>query len=592
MGDYAISWRRLITELDNVASDPSCGLSANACRSVTALFTTSLSCGTYRLLYSGSNVSLIMRTRSERGHLARVGQQDLVNLKDDLINAEVSDLAIHLHAILSVTSSKYSSDAVVDIIPEITSLLSKYDAALKVNDDLQNNLIDLSSENLLLARALESEKNLRKLNLDDSLRYGEQAEDEIASLKQTVKSLEGRLTALQSELVDKNAIIQVISSDYAELVNQKKQSSISEAPESGYVVPKHTIRPKDPSRPPPLATENRFSALLEDSTSASPCIIQTEALVHRDCSPRKLVSSTPATAPPVGTKKKRVTILSDSQGKDLHGFIRSLGEEFDVFVYTLPGAKIKHVVLRGLKFVEDFGEDDYIIVLAGSNDVGLNEPAQLTITQGINSLLSLDLKTNVLLNLIPYRFDIASLNDRISFCNGMISRMIHNYSGKLNIVCDDINLVLGRSHFTRHGLHTNRQGKRCLGSHFTNFIKNSLHRSREAQRSTAVQRETHTSISALKPCSRTPRRVVDTSLNAIELFPLESSAEAPYTASPRSLCIDSSSSLCNSPLGMVNFPPLPTPSLSFSSSAPKVNHSLLDIPFLVPPLNPHVNRSI
>lgn len=135
-----------------------------------------------------------MRTRSERDYLAREGQQVYANLKDDLLHAEVVDLAVNFHAILSVTSSKFSSDAVVDLIPEITSLLNKFDAALKVNDDLKNNLDDILKENHLISKALEAEKNLRKMNLEDSIDYSKHVDEEIASSQQIIKSLEQQIT--------------------------------------------------------------------------------------------------------------------------------------------------------------------------------------------------------------------------------------------------------------------------------------------------------------------------------------------------------------------------------------------------------------
>lgn len=43
-------------------------------------------------------------------------------------------------------------------------------------------------------------------------------------------------------------------------------------------------------------------------------------------------------------------------------------------------------------------ENDFIIVLAASNDVHHNEPAQLTVTQGIRYSFSLDRETNILVN--------------------------------------------------------------------------------------------------------------------------------------------------------------------------------------------------
>lgn len=93
--------------------------------------------------------------------------------------------------------------------------------------------------------------------------------------------------------------------------------------------------------------------------------------------------------------------MSDSEGKGLHGYLKCLEE---VFVYSLSRAKIKTVVSRGLPLLKDFDENDFIIVLAGSNDVHNNEPAQLTVThtQGIRHLCSLGRETNILVNHILY----------------------------------------------------------------------------------------------------------------------------------------------------------------------------------------------
>lgn len=46
-----------------------------------------------------------------------------------------TDMAVNLHGILSTISSTYSNEVVVDLILE--PLLSKFEAFLKVNDDLK-----------------------------------------------------------------------------------------------------------------------------------------------------------------------------------------------------------------------------------------------------------------------------------------------------------------------------------------------------------------------------------------------------------------------------------------------------------------------
>lgn len=142
------------------------------------------------------------------------------------------------------------------------------------------------------------------------------------------------------------------------------------------------------------------------------------------------------------------------------------------FLCILSQAKVKNGVSRGLPLLQVFDENDFIIALAGSNDVHHNEYAQLTVTQGTRHLLSLDRETNILVNHIPYQYNNnPMLNDRISFCTKLISKMVHDYLGNLNVSCEDINSVLQRSHFMKHGLHYSRRGKQFLGDHMTNFMR-------------------------------------------------------------------------------------------------------------------------
>lgn len=79
-------------------------------------------------------------------------------MKHDAINDEVADVAVSLHGMLSSLGAKYSREAVADIIPDMTTVLNKLDAALKVNEDLKQAFTDLSNENKLLLKTLESEK--------------------------------------------------------------------------------------------------------------------------------------------------------------------------------------------------------------------------------------------------------------------------------------------------------------------------------------------------------------------------------------------------------------------------------------------------
>lgn len=68
------------------------------------------------------------RTCSGRVQLHREANKNLIVLKEELINPQVVDLAVKFHGILAKSLSKYTNNAIVDLIPEITITLNRFDA--------------------------------------------------------------------------------------------------------------------------------------------------------------------------------------------------------------------------------------------------------------------------------------------------------------------------------------------------------------------------------------------------------------------------------------------------------------------------------
>lgn len=529
-----------------------------------------------------------MRTRRERGELLRLGDQDFVNLRNELIHEEVVDLAVEIHGVLSVTSKKYSDDAIIDLIPEITNLLNKYDAALKVNADLKKNLIEIHEENQKLKTLLETEKKRRQLNLEDSLFSEEKAEEEILLLKHKIENMEACQATLHEEIDAKNTIIAMLRADLGthscKVPNSEKE----------FVYPKKRLvtSKRNHTEHSPLQLQNAFSILSQESISA-PSEVVTRAQVHRTPATQpSLLTSTPLNPRPVrnqqdtkkpkeeNTTKRKVLLLTDSQGKEMHKYMQDLEEKYDVFVYSVPGAKIKNITEMGLGFAKNFTAHDAIIVLAGSNDVNLNEPAQLTITQGIKSILSTNQTTNILINQIPYRYDDYRLNNNIFFYNQSISKLVRDYEGPLNVFCDDINSILGRSHFTRRGLHYSRLGKSLLGKRFTDYVRNlGLQTSLIQPSSPAVEPQPTDRSEPTVPCPvKTVRNQGPEMLDAIETFP-ETTPVVPSADStlPQTLItLDEVYSLNCSSFYTQNFPNLPTPK-SYHNSVFLAKHPDLNL---------------
>lgn len=61
----------------------------------------------------------------------------VVDLKYDLIGDEVVDLTLNLHSTLAAITNQYFIKAIVVSIPNLTNVLNRLDASLKVNSDLE-----------------------------------------------------------------------------------------------------------------------------------------------------------------------------------------------------------------------------------------------------------------------------------------------------------------------------------------------------------------------------------------------------------------------------------------------------------------------
>ncbi|XP_022192631.1 uncharacterized protein LOC111050596 [Nilaparvata lugens] len=415
-------------------------------------------------------------------------KHDLNSLKENFFDRGVLEIAINLHGILDTISDKFSKDVVIDMIPEITSLLNKYDASVKVNEELQRILTDVSSEKLALEQLLLQEKKNRKNDFDESITNEEKADFEINELESKLSFMMTSVDELKTEIGSKDAIINLLSNDAqnaaekklkleTELKSMRRNSIDSSNNNNDFITPRTSVRARN-NATCAIKINNQFTVLSENISTSS-CSnrytsdkLLVKAQIHRSTTPEnKSFSKRRVVNNNSNKKRRRVTIMSDSQGKHLSRYLQHLDDDFEVFIYTKPGAKLKHVVQDGLVFVSDFTKDDFIFILAGSNDHHLDEPYQLTLFQGISSLLELNLKTNIIVCSVPLQYDDQRLNENILHSNSYLSRMVRNYNGEMKLHYFNTNISLQRTHFTRHGLHFNHQGKRLISKHLATFVK-------------------------------------------------------------------------------------------------------------------------
>lgn len=226
-----------------------------------------------------------------------------------------------------------------------------------------------------------------------------------------------------------------------------------------------------------LKTSNRFMPLdelqpLSPSKDKHNNKITVQAEVHQSdtYTPRHsqtLVTTHNKILPP----KKSIVVLADSHGRGLYRYLQCIGEDYDVYVHTKPGAKLKSIVKEGLPLIQNLSKEDYVIIIAGTNDMNDKEPGQLTIREGLNYLLGTNIRTNIIINSIPYRYDSPHLNDRIYFVNSCITSRLRKYKGATNLIYGEINLFLHRKHYTNHGLHLNKKGKHILSGAIIDTIR-------------------------------------------------------------------------------------------------------------------------
>ncbi|RZF36616.1 hypothetical protein LSTR_LSTR007319 [Laodelphax striatellus] len=299
-----------------------------------------------------------------------------MHLSEGLMHEEVIDLAVQIHSALSVITSRHSGDAIVDVVPHLVNALNRLDACLKVNDDLQTSLMEISTENSLLIKKLDDEKQKRTLCFEETLNIEEQAESEINNLRVQVEDLVKTKINLRSELMEKDAIISLLKADCAEMnaelnnLNRKENINREQhiiTDDSNFITPKKTIKQR------------------------------------------------------IKSKENHCTVEIDEN-------------RFSVLSTNMPTV----------------------------------ESTRMT------SLLELNQRTNILVCSVPYRYDDPTLNENILNSNSYLSRVVRNYKGGLQLQYRDINDFLERSHFTRHGLHFSRKGKKVLVGHLAGCIEQTL----------------------------------------------------------------------------------------------------------------------
>uniref|UniRef100_A0A8D8YTW6 Uncharacterized protein n=1 Tax=Cacopsylla melanoneura TaxID=428564 RepID=A0A8D8YTW6_9HEMI len=186
--------------------------------------------------------------------------------------------------------------------------------------------------------------------------------------------------------------------------------------------------------------------------------------------------SAPAPRPPCTPRAtplafKRIFIFADSMGRDISNHLTTLigkNSSTRVFSHIQPGAPFKVIADSVPRMCPDLCQDDVVFVMGGTNDIPELDPDSPSAKAlSYNSLIRISGRTNIILNTIPYRYDqLAFHSTNIFHTNcGILFQSKRN-----NFLSFDNTKFLHRQHFTQHGLHLNRSGKKILAQKFIQFL--------------------------------------------------------------------------------------------------------------------------
>ncbi|KAG8334822.1 hypothetical protein J6590_082166 [Homalodisca vitripennis] len=485
-----------------------------------------------------------------------------------LASEEVEHLAIELYGEFNKITEECDPLMFNNVFKLLTNMLQSFDKSVIENKSLQEtlSLLDLEKEDIL-SSLNETKKNCSKkdekiwklqeevdiLRLDSKEkiwkneieRISKQRANAEEQLIQEKKKLENileenklkemkcqNLEHLYSELMlDHRNLIEVtklLEEDLKSLSNTHKENHLDESGKTFCEVirkGKH-INTKSLNEWPTLPNtsitlSNKYdilSGLITDEPLQNQTEINTLNSDYKNES--KLKQKRPIIKSKTYTKQetiknsfipKKIQIFADSHGKNLYDAVQPLVPDSEVFVNACPGAPITHILQNTNAMCTDLTDQDVVVIIGGANDMSRvtyrNRRAAQVIPGQIHRFCQQKNHTNFIFVPLFQRHDLEKkhfINKEIAILNGKLEEM------------ESFNVIDGTElrgqHFTRHGMHLNKMGKKLLGRKIVQ----------------AIGRTSATSKSDPDLCGEIPTQEQTTSPSVIEVSPrisLESTLE-------------------------------------------------------------------
>ncbi|KAG8304424.1 hypothetical protein J6590_094112, partial [Homalodisca vitripennis] len=188
------------------------------------------------------------------------------------------------------------------------------------------------------------------------------------------------------------------------------------------------------------------------------------------------------------TSRPKLIILADSHGKKLSTMVEQRSS-LNVCSYVRPGARFDQVVEDVGEITKGLTGSDYLLVMAGTNNVEKSGVKQLM--SDVHTLINNTKHTTLLLATLPMRHDRWELDENITKINAELESISEVHDGMVKLL--PLHL-LPRHMFTVHGLHMNQRGKNRVAE----MIKN-LAMKKVVESETEVQISTSTLHTGVKP---------------------------------------------------------------------------------------------
>lgn len=245
-------------------------------------------------------------------------------------------------------------------------------------------------------------------------------------------------------------------------------------------------RPKLKSRNNNIVLKNKFEVLdkveLDDYTAE--CVpvpsIKNQTAMNKGTVKPKYTCTSASSSTLHNINKPKLTVLCDSQGRNLSTFLDYINDKFEVYNFCQPGAPLQTIMkeMVTMKDIKTYSKKDTIVLIGGTNNIPKlatsNKKSLIkSLAKYIEDQLPLLNHTNLILATIPYRYDLdagSPENEVIKEININIRSMIYN---RPHIKLLDLYLLQSNQH-TRHGLHINRKGKKTISKEIIKMTEHNI----------------------------------------------------------------------------------------------------------------------